>query len=201
MVAYVFSFLPPFFLALHGVQMALKRFHGGLTSLQRLLGAMAIAAIIVSLPVDGLPVARWVAGVNANFSIPLTAMLFCGAWEKSFGFPLMGGKTRRAAWSFGLVGGGLLYPMALGLGSFDPYELGYGSPCLFMITLSITLLLLLMRNGFGVVLVASILAYNLGLLESHNLWDYLLDPVFVLASAIAMVFGFAKRVLANRYAQ
>jgi hypothetical protein len=37
-----------------------------------------------------------------------------------------------------------------------------------------------------VVLVAALLAWQLGLMESRNLWDYLVDPVLLLVSVAAL---------------
>lgn len=72
----------------------------------------------------------------------------------------------------------LLYPTALGLTYFDLYALGYYpiilGPVLFVVFASalwfgLTLPAILLSIGF--------LAFALGLLESDNLWDYLIDPV------------------------
>jgi hypothetical protein len=40
----------------------------------------AIAAVVMLIPIQGLVVARWIAGLNANFSIPLTVMLDVIFW-------------------------------------------------------------------------------------------------------------------------
>jgi hypothetical protein len=48
----------------------------------------------------------------------------------------------------------------------------------------VTLVLLFFRNRFSAVLLAAVIAYNLRLLESTNLWDYLVDPILVLVSAV-----------------
>ena len=37
------------------------------------------------------------------------------------------------------------------------------------------------------VLLATILAYNLHLLESGNLWDYLVDPILVLVAIAGLI--------------
>ncbi len=72
----------------------------------------------------------------------------------------------------------LLYPTALGLTYFDLYAFGYYpiilGPVLFVVFASalwfgLTLPAILLSIGF--------LAFALGLLESDNLWDYLIDPV------------------------
>ena len=76
--------------------------------------------------------------------------------------------------------------MALGLGRFDPYELGWSFSWLFVLVMITTGVLIFIKNRFGVVLVACIFAYDLRLLESPNLWDYLVDPFLVLISGIVL---------------
>jgi hypothetical protein len=72
----------------------------------------------------------------------------------------------------------VLYPTALGLTYFDLYAFGYYpiilGPIIFVLFASslwfgLTLSAVLLAAGF--------LAFALGILESDNLWDYLLDPV------------------------
>ena len=41
-------------------------------------------------------------------------------------------------------------------------------------------------------LVAAILAYDLGLLESPNLWDHFVDPFYTLAAAGTLAYRFVR---------
>lgn len=156
-----------------------------------------ISAFIVVITVGGLPLARWMISFNANFSISLTAILFCKVTENSFGVKLLDKNALLTCWVFSLTAGVILYPMALGLGIFDPYQAGWGFSWLFVVLCGVTILLLIMKNRFAVVLMAAILAYNLHLLESTNLWDYLVDPFMVLVSCIALSSGLLRK-LSNR---
>ena len=88
-----------------------------------------------------------------------------------------------------LVGGGLvLYPGIVGMFNYDAYSLGYRG--------------ILLPAAFGVVLIFAILqrywvtaaamafgiiAFILELGRSRNLWDYLLDPLAVILSLIAII--------------
>jgi hypothetical protein len=78
-----------------------------------------------------------------------------------------------------LAAGGLaLYPLTLGLGLFDPYSLGYGSPWLLAALLVIALVGVVRERPLVTTCVAlSVLAWALRVCESRNLWDYLLDPL------------------------
>ena len=200
----VFSFVFPFLLI-----MALLQGGAGLLGTLRgwrptlILGL--ISAFIAVTPVGGLPLARWTISFNANFSISLTAILFCKVFEGSFGVKLLDKNALLTCWLFSLTAGVILYPMALGLSRFDPYQAGWGFSWLFVVVCGVTILLLIMKNRFAVVLIAAILAHNLRLLESTNLWDYLVDPFMVLVSCIALgsrlLREFGKRYLHNKQGQ
>lgn len=152
-----------------------------------------ISAGIVGIPVGGLPLARWLISLNANFSVTLTAILFCKVTGTAFGIRLLDGKALLTCWLFSVIAGVMLYPMALGLGRWDPYQAGWGVSWLFVVVYSATVVFLIMKDRFAMVMIAAIFAYNLHLLESTNLWDYLIDPFLVIFSCIAL----GRRLLQN----
>ncbi|MBT5686119.1 MAG: hypothetical protein HOJ11_14030 [Gammaproteobacteria bacterium] len=88
----------------------------------------------------------------------------------------------------------VLYPTALGLTYFDLYAFGY-----YPIILGpITFVLFASALWFGftlsaVLLAMGFLAFALGILESDNLWDYLLDPV-ITAYAFYLVIKHRRQV-------
>jgi len=162
--------------------------------------AGAIGAVIAFVSVQGLTLARWVAGLNANFSIPLTGMLLVSIWGRVFARPLFSAREWATAWVFGAAGGLALYPMALGLGSFDPYEWGWPFSPLFIVVGALTAWLVWKGNRFAVLLLLAALAFQLRLLESTNYWDYLLDPVYSLVS-LGWLVASMRTSLTKRYSK
>jgi hypothetical protein len=151
---------------------------------------LPLAAGTLSLvPVDGLLLGRWLHGINANFCIPFAAVLLDFVLTPLLRRPLLDARARRTALWFGIVGGLLLYPLALGIGPFDPYVLGWRSPGIAAAAAVLGAALLLWNNAFGFVLLIAGVAWQVGLLESTNAWDYLLDPVYCLLSAANVVAG------------
>jgi hypothetical protein len=194
-MSYFFSFFFPALLLMLLVQ-SLVRWFGksspGRWWLTLILGIISVFAVIV--PVGGLPLGRWLISLNANFSIPLTALVFNKVWQNAGGRFLLGSGRRPLLgfWIYGAVTGLALYPMALGLGMFDPYVLGWDFSLLFVVFLVLTVILLYFKNRLGIVLMLCILSYNLQLLESPNLWDYFIDPIFVIISYIQLIKGLIK---------
>ena len=84
--------------------------------------------------------------------------------------------------------GSAFYALALGSGPFDPYRYGY-QPVILVVLLALAALYL-WRRGQSLwlwLLVIDLLAFALGLPESTNLWDTLLDPLLILACGVLAV--------------
>ena len=136
------------------------------------------------LPVRGIPVAGYLRGFVGDLS--LTTWLLLGSFVLSFTFgpKLHDRRELGALAAFVLAGATFLYPMALGLTAFDPYALGYSArvgPLLLglapvaLVAWSRGRLLLPLSIGLALA------AFRFDLLESRNLWDYLLDPWLTVA--------------------
>jgi len=184
MMVSAFSFFFPFLLLFLTGQSVLRRF--GKSPRGRLATSLIgiTSACLCLLPIGGVPLARWLISLNANFSLPLTAGLFAKAWHQAGGKVLLDRGALTSLWLFGTVMGLALYPMASELSFFDPYFLGWMFSPLFVFALALTVFLLIRRNRFGIVLLLCIITRNLQLLESPNFWDYLIDPFYVIASLI-----------------
>lgn len=156
------------------------------------------SALTVILPISGLTVGRWLISLYANPSIPLTALLFSWVLKNAFQITLLDMGAIQACRVFSLLAGAALYPMALGAGAFDPYPAGWHFSWLFITLLIVTLGLLSLKNRFSVVLLATILAYDLHLLESSNLWDYLVDPILVLVAVAGPTITVVKLRIGKR---
>lgn len=145
-------------------------------------GLTAIAVGVVVLPLQGLPLARWVAGVVDHWSIPLLALLVANVAQKFFSVELLRPADEQAAGVFGALAGVTLYPLALGLGPVDPYSFGWHFGPLFVGVGVGAVILLWRRNRFGIVLFMAVLAWGLRVPESGNYWDCLVDPFYFLAA-------------------
>jgi hypothetical protein len=193
-VTAVASAMCPWLALLLGVQRLVGWRWRTVRGLPMLIVPGAIALGILSVPIDRIAVARWVASVSASFSMPLAGLLAIAAWERAFARPLFSRRDWDAAWAFGAIGGLALYPPALGVGSIDPYAWGWSSSPLFAAAGALTAWLISTRNRFGILLLAAVVAYQLRLGESTNYWDYLIDPIYWLTSLVVL----GKKVLLQR---
>ena len=188
-----FSFVFPFLLMMALCQRVIMWWGKPSTGWIPTIILALVSALMVSLPILGLPAGRWFFSLFANPSIPLTALLFSWVFKNAFQLNLLDVKAIGTGWIFSLLAGAALYPMALGAGAFDPYPAGWHFSWLFVVLLLVTVIMLSLKNRFSGVLLVTILAFNLRLLESGNLWDYLVDPILVITSIVGLIVRGVKK--------
>jgi hypothetical protein len=138
-------------------------------------------ALLVMLPLFDYPVWYKVRGIFGDSSI--TAVLFYSALvlQQNFSWQLYRGKELVLLRRLVLLTAILLYPFALGLTQFDSYRLGYANPWMLATLLVVTLFCWFRHYYFlATIITVAVIADSLQLLESRNLWDYLIDPAFIL---------------------
>jgi len=140
---------------------------------------LLLAALVVALvPLDALPAAGYLRGIVGDLSVTTVLLLVRSLLRPVLGWEAIDARSRTALQVLVAAGGLLLYPLALGLGPFDPYRLGYASPWFLAL-----LLVLAVAAGFHrltlvtACLALAVLAWAAGVYESRNLWDYLIDPL------------------------
>lgn len=149
------------------------RFHVERSQLPVIIGV--VAGLLALIPAnDGASLAMALRGLWGDPSVTSVQLLFL----------VLAGRTPTAfttGWRAPAVIAiiaALFYPLALGATDFDPYRLGY-APVLLLLPLAITAAVLWHR-GQSIwlwLLAIDLLVWALGLPESPNLWDTLLDPL------------------------
>jgi len=150
----------------------------------RVLCNLQVVAIVVGLLlsvvlIGDLPVYQYLRAVIGELSITTKLLILTVLYQR-----FLQRETILKRPEFGrlrivtaLVGLGF-YPFALGLSMFDPYAHGYQATILAVVVALLVMALVVRRSYWtGSVLALALVAYYLGILESDNLWDYLLDPV------------------------
>ena len=158
-----------------------------LLPLNRLPLAVRLLVIIgitltVLLPLSDYPGWYYIRSVFGDCSI--TALFFYAALilQQNFSWQPYQENELILLRRLALAAAILLYPFALGLTRFDSYSLGYSNLWLLVVIFIITLFCWLRKYYFlAVIITAAVIAFTLQLLESHNLWDYLIDPLFFVA--------------------
>lgn len=141
------------------------------------LACMAGLLLLALVPFDGINLAMAVRALTGDISITAFFWLTCACVNRSRtrGTKLSPSLVLPAA-CLAVLGAVFLYPASLGLSQWDPYRLGYHLP--FALCCGVLVALCCWRRYYFAAMAISLaLAARAGnLLESTNLWDYLLDP-------------------------
>jgi hypothetical protein len=162
--------------------------------LPRRAGMLAAAIVVVSIPLWGVSAAGFVRGMTGDLSISTLVLLALASARSFSGKVLIGDQDRFAMLTTILITAVLFYPLALGLGMFDPYRLGYGN-LWFMAALLVIAVWSGLRYSMllALCIALAVAAWSAGWYESPNLWDYLLDPwLAVYALAVQLKKGLSR---------
>lgn len=155
---------------------------------QRMLLTITVM-IVVLIPLGGLPLAAYLRGAIGDLSIPSLLLLLLAMARALLGWQQPDTQSRMVLQILIVLAAAGLYPLALGIGLFDPYRLGYGNFWFLGILLLLSLSAWFWRFYLAALSVAlAVLAWGVGWYESANLWDYLLDPLLAVYAlgALAM---------------
>jgi len=140
--------------------------------------ALLIASwVVVAIEINGVSLTMAVRGITGDLSIFSVYWLACIAAAR-ISNQLAAPPERQvfAALTTVAIGALILYPATLGLSQWDPYRLGYNMSLSLSCAPLIVLLFIYDKRFTAMAMSLALFAYALRLLESENLWDYLLDP-------------------------
>lgn len=158
-----------------------------------LAGASGIAALV---PIGALPVAGLLRGLVGDLSLTTLVLLLRGLARDVRGGDPPGARATLTLQGLVTFAGVVLYPLALGLGAWDPYRLGYGDPRFLATLLAVALAALALDAPLVTFCTAlAVAAWSLGAGESRNLWDCLIDPLVFVWAAFALLLRGARALL------
>jgi hypothetical protein len=147
-----------------------------------------------------LPIAAYVRGITSDLSISLVVLAGISLGNSLFALRFTERRERMSVFFAGACAALVLYPFALGLGNWDAYSPGWGSIGLWAILLMVGVVGLVLELRLLPLLISlALVSWTVGLLESTNLWDYLLDPWLACVSLL-WTFRFGARQLSLRLA-
>jgi len=162
------------------------------TGLHKLM-VLVLSAFITFVPFTGLSLADYLLSCNPNFSIGSLALVIIGLAPHLGSKPLL---EDRLLWGFCLWNVAIsliLYASYLGLVGYEVYGDGYHFSPWFVALALLTMLLIWRRNPLSYVFIAYIAAFNLQVLPSPNLFDYVTDG-FLFAVSLALAIPCTKRL-------
>lgn len=159
-------------------------------------GALAVLvfAAVVAIPLGGATLAEYLRGTWGDISVTTWALLAAAMTEKLSGRPLLSSSARVETLALVVASAILLYPTALGLSSFDPYAAGFRPLVMVIVLFAYSAWAWHRGSDAAWIPMAAALAFDARLMESSNLWDYLVDPlVATYALGFALWQAFSRR--------
>ena len=165
--------------------------------------AAAITAgcfVLVWVPLGAahLPLLAYIRGIISDLSITLVALACLDMGQRLWGVKGVARLEKMVLKVTIALSALFLYPTALGWGDWDAYRVGWGSYGLWLVLLALCLLCWIQGLRLLPVLVGlSLLAWSAGLMESTNLWDYLMDPWLAMTALFQCLAAGAKHLLSH----
>jgi len=162
----------------------------------RLALLLCVVTILVSIPMRGMPLAAYLRGWIGDLSITSLVLLILPLFARLRNRDVSELKASNMLFMLVVLAGVVLYPMALGIGYWDPYRFGFGNTWFLC-----GLFLLALATSFkkpsliAMVIALAVLAWSTNWYESRNLWDYLLDPLLVIYAVYALLSRGTKFIL------
>jgi len=158
--------------------------------------AYIIAAVLVVVPVSEWLVVEYSRGYFGDLSI--ATLLICGLSIIGQGKYSMQTSFKL----FTLILAALLLPTAMGMGMFDSYSVGFPSHVLYPSLVAVLLVIGSLAWWFKawqvfILIALSLFANALGLYETQNIWNYLLDPIVIVACISSFVYSGLQQVYFN----
>jgi hypothetical protein len=154
------------------------------------------AGWLVFMPINGLPVAGYIRGLLGDLSITTLILLFTASMSALFDRDFYRPRSFFLIMLLVLTVGLFLYPFSLGFTDFDPYVLGYSSKIFLAFFFAVALTAWYFNLYFLVIIIVlDVSAYLMGLYESRNIWDYLIDPILTLFAFFWFIIWMIKRVV------
>ena len=151
------------------------------------LALLIALAVLLVIPFSGTRPVEALRALTGDLSITTLMLLIAASRCRICNLPSPPRSQTRNLLLLVVVAAVFLYPAGLGIGQWDPYRLGYGSTLPLLVALVVPVALLLRQYLIATIVAAALLAYGLRLLESENLWDYLLDPWLTVYAVIKLM--------------
>jgi hypothetical protein len=171
----------------------------GVTPFAKWVTAACFVLVWVPLGAAELPLVAYFRGISSDLSITLVVLAGLGLVRRLRGLRTIDPQERIALNAAVAAAALFLYPLSLGWGDWDPYRAGWGAPGMLLALLAVTVFCWIKGlRLLPMIVAAALLAWTFDLLESTNLWDYLMDPWLAIA-AIFQCLNLACTQLLTRF--
>jgi hypothetical protein len=159
--------------------------HGDHTAVTKsLVGVLSV--VLLLFPFNGVALWRQLHWLMPHPSLPLIGLICAALAERLFRTAVFKRSDWTAIWVFGAVAGTALYLHYVVASGVDFYYWGWERGVSALVLGGTAVGYLILGNRLGVLLLVALLAYAFLAFDSHNCWDYVIDPFYWLASLVGV---------------
>lgn len=153
-----------------------------------------VLALLMAIPVNQLSLVSYPRGYHGDFSFSTVVLLVACLSHQVSGRRLIASK-HMAPLSVAVAAIAIVfYPSSLGAAPFNLYNLGYQTEGMLLVMAILSLIASATRCYLcALLLIVAALGHSFQLLESSNIWDYLIDPFLALYCIFSCVVQYCKQ--------
>ncbi len=160
---------------------------------------LLLCGLFPLIPIGGLNFSQQFLTVVGHISISTDILLSIVLLERVFGVDVNMSRERSTVLGMVVIGGALVFPPTFGLIQFNGYQLGFGPQILTIVIMGLAVVFALSKRNIAFwMLVLCFLSFEMHILASNNLWDYLLDPLLAIYAAGGLLWQAVNAVIAKR---
>lgn len=157
--------------------------------------AYVCAAVALVLPINNWIMIEFVRGFFSDISITTLFLIVCYLYNTIKPNSI---QVQPSLKWFVLALGVFMFPMSMGATMFDPFAMGYtANPAYNYLVVTLAVIALIAwffsHTHLALVIAFALVANGVGLLESENLWSYLIDPVAVIICLFSLLVQGIKK--------
>lgn len=159
----------------------------------RRIVVISLIILNIFISIGGLGAVQWLRSLFGDLSLLTWVVLAHILSQRLLGRELLRADSKKLLLAGTVLVGVVFYPLALGLGQFDPYQLGYAPQALGIVIFVVAAALWLRQHAaLAITLLLPLLAFHTGWFESSNLWDYVLDPLLFGYAVVQLLAGYVR---------
>ncbi len=152
------------------------------------VSVLCVCALVPLVPYSGLNISQYFLTIVGHISVTSIMLLASVVTREIIGKTLWKCGERRWILAGVVIGSLFVLPATFGLIRYDGYQLGYASLPLILALLALAVAAALTRRTLAfLTMCAAAAAFQLHLLASNNLWDYLFDPLLTIAAFAILI--------------
>jgi len=156
---------------------------------------ISVSVVLSFVRFGSLSLSEYLLSLSPSYSIGLISLALIVLYERLCGKKILSRRDLLIFSVWNVIMSGLLFLSYLGFIDADLYYQGYGFSVWLMVPAVSAITLALLRYPLAFIFAAYLVSYDIGLLHSENIWDYMTDGILFILSLVILSVYAVKLVL------